>query len=78
MNRLVQGNCQKRFPLYQASSMYQVAGFGHGSADHKDVEQLPGDWERVIIFHCRSILHLGILWKRSENSLFPETPVFVR
>ena len=26
--------------------MHQVAGFGRGSADHEDLEQLPIDWER--------------------------------
>ena len=44
MSRLVQVDCQKRFPMYQANSMYQVASFGHGSAYHKDMEQLPVDW----------------------------------
>ena len=49
MNRLVQVEFQKRFPMYQASSMHQVAGFGRGSACHKELEKLPVDWERVII-----------------------------
>ena len=48
-------------PMYHASSMCQFAGNGRGSAYHKDLEQLPVDWERGIIFHCKSILHLGIL-----------------
>ena len=29
--------------------MYQVAGFGRGSAYHEDLEQLLVDWERGII-----------------------------
>ena len=31
-NRLLHVDCQKRFPMYQANSMYQVADFGRGSA----------------------------------------------
>ena len=77
MNRLVQVDCQKRFPMYQASSMYQVAGFGRGSAYHEDLEQLPVDWERGIIFHCRLIRRLGILSNHSFNSFFLANPVFV-
>ena len=56
--RSVHVGCQKRFPMYQASSMCKVAGFGCGSAFHQDLEQLPVDWERGIIFHCRLIRHL--------------------
>ena len=55
------GLSKKRFPMYHASSMFQVAGFGRGSAYHEDLEQLPVD--RGIIFNCKSILHLGIIWK---------------
>ena len=33
-NRLLHVDCQKRFPMYQTSSMYQVADFGRGSASH--------------------------------------------
>ena len=65
MNRLVQVDCQKRFPMYQASSMCQVAGFGRGSAYNEDLEQLLVDWERGIIFHCKLMRHLGILQNRS-------------
>ena len=36
--------------------MYQVAGFGRGSALTKDLERLPADWEREIIFHSKSII----------------------
>ena len=61
MNRLVQVDCPTRFPMYQASCMYQVAGFGRGSAYHKDSERLLVDWERGIIFHFKLVLHLGIL-----------------
>ena len=42
--------------------MFQVADFGRGSASHKDLEQLPVDWERGIIFQCKSILHLEIIF----------------
>ena len=45
--------------------MYQVADFGRGSASHKDLEQSPVDWERGIIFHFKSILHLEALQNRS-------------
>ena len=31
MNRLLHVDCQKRFPVSQTNSMYQVAGFGRGS-----------------------------------------------
>ena len=57
--------------------MFQVADFGRGSASHKDLEQLPIDWEREIIFLCKSILHLEIPWHHSYNSLFLAMPVFV-
>ena len=61
-NRLLSVDCQNRFPMYPASSMYQVAGFfGRGSAHHKNLEQLPVDWERGIIYHRKSIVHLEIL-----------------
>ena len=46
-------------PMYQASSMYQVAGFVRGSAYHEDLEELLVDWERGIIFHCKLIRRLG-------------------
>ena len=42
--------------------MFQVAENRRGSASHKDLEQLPVDWERGIIFHCKSILHLEIIF----------------
>ena len=64
--------------MYQASSMYQVAFFGRGSAYHKDLEQLPVDGERGLLFHCKSIIHLGNLQNRSQGSLDPATPVFVK
>ena len=38
------GGLAKRFPMCQASSMHQVAGFGRGSADHEDLERLLVDW----------------------------------
>ena len=66
MSRLVHVDCQKRFPMYRAIFMYQVAGFGRGSANHKDLERLPLDWEGEKIFHCKSY-----------NSFFPATSVFV-
>ena len=40
---------------------HQAAGFGRGSANHEDLEQLSVDWERGIIFHWTLIRHLGIL-----------------
>ena len=39
-------DCQKRFPVSQTNSMYQVAGFGRGSTWLEDMERLPADWER--------------------------------
>ena len=48
-NRFLHVDCQKRFPMYQANSMYQIADFGRGSS-HKDLERLPLDWDRGIIF----------------------------
>ena len=59
MNRLLHVDCQKRFPV--SHSMYQVAGFGRGSTLLEDLEPLPADWEREIIFHCKSALYLEIL-----------------
>ena len=41
-------DCQKRFPMYQAKSMYQVAGFGR-----EDLERLQVGWERGIISHSK-------------------------
>ena len=49
-SRLPHLDCQKRFPMYQPGSMYEVADYGRGSASHKDLEQLPVD--------CKSIFHL--------------------
>ena len=62
-------DCPKRFPMYQASSMYQVAGFGSGSANREDLEPLPVDEERGIIFHCKLIRHHGTPQSRSEGQL---------
>ena len=45
-----------RLPVSRTNSMYQVASFGRGSAYHKDLEQLTFDWEREIIFHCKSTI----------------------
>ena len=75
-NRSLHVDCQKRFPMYQASSMYQIAGSGRGSAYHEDLEQLPVDWERGKIFHCKLIRHLGTPWSRSKGPVFLATPVF--
>ena len=66
---LLHVDCQRRFPMYPANSMYQVANFGRGSASHKDLEQLPVDWEYVKIYHCKSMLHLEILQNRTKNIL---------
>ena len=68
----------KTFPDVPNKFMYQDAGFGRGSAYHKDVEQLPVDWERGILFHCKSVLHLEILLNHSRNEFFPATLVFVK
>ena len=69
----------KHFPMYQANSMYQISDFGRGSASHKDLEQVPVDWERGIIstpyrfyilkfsriFHTiHSFLQLLFLWSK--------------
>ena len=59
-----------RFPVSQTNSMYQVASFGRGSTKIQDLERLVVDWEREIIFHCNSILHLEILRNHSCNSPF--------
>ena len=45
-NRDCDVDCQKRFPMYQTDSMYQVACFDRGSAYHEELERLPVDWER--------------------------------
>ena len=65
MNRLLLVGCQKRFLVSRTNSMYQVAGFGRGSTKINDLERLPADWEREIIFHCRSILYLEVLLNHS-------------
>ena len=68
---------KKRFPVSQTNSMYQVACFGRGSTWIEDLERLPGDWEREILFHCKSILHLEILSNHFFNSPFLVNPVSV-
>ena len=78
MNRLLRVDCQKRFPVSQTNSMYQVAGFGRGSTLLEDLEPLPADWEREIIFHCKPAQNLEILWNHSNNSFFPAPPVLVK
>ena len=54
LSRLVQVDYRKRFPVYQASSVFQVAGFGRGSAYHEDLEQRPVDWERGANLHLQA------------------------
>ena len=60
------------------NSMYQIADFGRGSASQKDLEQLPVDREREIIFP----LQIGSTsWNSLESLIlfnFPTTPVFVK
>ena len=62
-------DCQKRFPMYHANSMFQVVDFGRGSASHTDLEQLLVYLERGIIFYCKSILNLEIRWHHIIHSL---------
>ena len=66
--RLLHVDCQKRCPMYITNSMYQVAKFGRDSAVHENLEQLPVDWERMIIIHCKLIPQHEILQKHSYNS----------
>ena len=69
-NQLLHVGCQKRFPMYRANSMYQVADFGRGSAYHKDLEQVPIDWARnfPLQIQNRHIIHssLQLLYLWSE------------
>ena len=76
--RLLHVDNQKRFPTYQANSLYQIANIGRGLASHKDLEQLSVDWKRGIFSQCKSILHLEILENSLYNSFFPAAPVFVK
>ena len=46
-NLLLHVDCQKLFPMYQASSMYQVANLGRGLAFRQDLEQLPVAWDNL-------------------------------
>ena len=62
MNRLLLVDYQKRSLVSQTNSMYQIVGFGRDSTLIEDLGRLPAVWEREIIFHCKSILHLGILY----------------
>ena len=75
LSRLVHVDCHISFQVNQASSMYQVASFGRGSAHDEDLEQLPVDSECGIIFHCRLIRNLGTSQYRSWGSLFLAIPV---
>ena len=78
MNRSLLVDCPERFPVSQTNSMYQIAVFGRGSTYIEDLERLPADWEREIIFHCKSIPHLEILSNQSYNSPFLAIPVSVK
>ena len=75
--RLLLVHCQKSFPVSQTSSMYEIAGFGR-SSEFEDLERLPADWEREVIFHCKSTLSLEIFLNHSYNSLFLAIPVAVK
>ena len=65
MNRLLHVDSQKRFPVSQTNSMYQVASFGRGSTQLEDLERLPVDWAREKFFNCNSICYLEILLNHS-------------
>ena len=58
MNRSLLVHCQKRFPVSQTNSMYQVAGFGRGSTWIEDLERLQADCEREIIFHSANRFYI--------------------
>ena len=47
MNRLVLGDCQKSYPMHQASSTYQVAGFGRGLSIPQGLGTI-ADWLRTL------------------------------
>ena len=66
-------------PVSQTNFMCQIAGLGRGSRQIENLERLPVDWEREIIFHFKSILHLRTLWTHSYIiHSFLATPVFVK
>ena len=88
-NLLLDVDCQKRYPMYQANSTNQVACFGRGSAFHQDLEQLPVDWEhgiistanRFYVLKFSRIIHiihsLCILASRFQISLLRVDDLFV-
>ena len=65
MNRACDVDCQKKFPCVPDNSVYHGACFGRGPTLIEDLAQLPADWEREIIFHCKSIVYLDILLNHS-------------
>ena len=64
---------KESFHLSQTISMYQIANLGRGSTHLEDLERMLADWEREIIFHCKSPLYLKNCWNPSCNSFFPAT-----
>ena len=76
MKRTKSVDCHKRFPVFQANSMCQMACFGRGSTWIEDTERLPVDWERERDVHCSSIQNLEIFLNHSCNSHSLATPVF--
>ena len=69
---------QKRFPVVQMDSMFQVASVCRSSAEIADLKSLLVDWERVNNFHCNSTLLRGILQSHSNNSSFLVILVLVK
>ena len=65
MNRTWDVDYQKRFPVSQTNSMYQVACFGRGSTQIVDLERLPVDWENISLSQFSTAIRFYLL----KNSL---------
>ena len=78
MTRASSVDLQKRFPVVQVDSMFQVASVCRSSAKIAYLESLLVDWERVKMFHYSLTLLRGILQSHSNNSSFLVILVFVK
>ena len=80
MTRVSNVDLQKRFPVVQVDSMFQVAsvcrrlGTDHGL----ELKSLLVDWERAKFVHHNSTLLRAILQSHSNNSSFPVILVLVK
>ena len=67
MTRVSNVDLQKRFPVIQVDSMFQVASVCRSSAQIADLKSLLVDWERVKNVHKNSTLIRGILQSHQKQ-----------